>query len=150
MKSSCSLVPILLTEIIKKQVRSLKFLRLFIHLISTSCVPSMRQELTAAENMKITYSSNPLSPDIAGRTSDLADNITTMKSSQRKVKKKLSVRYGAIYTHSIGHSRYKKFMQKSDIIIFQMTKPSQAIHFVIPSIYHPQKVIRELHSLFCI
>lgn len=113
MKSSCSLVPILyLTEIIKKQVRSLKFLRLFIHLISTSCVPSMCQELIAAENMKIIYSSNPLSPDIAGRTSDLADNITTMKSSQRKVKKKLSIRYGAIYTHSFVHSRYKKIHVK--------------------------------------
>lgn len=113
MKSSCSLVPILyLTEIIKKQVRSLKFLRLFIHLISTSCVPSMCQELIAAENMKIIYSSNPLSPDIAGRTSDLADNITTMKSSQRKVKKKLSIRHGAIYTHSFVHSRYKKIHVK--------------------------------------
>lgn len=72
----------------------------------------MRQDLTSAENMKIIYSSNPLSPDIAGRTSDLADNITTRKSSQRKVKQKLSIRYGAIYTHSFVHSRYKKIHVK--------------------------------------
>lgn len=117
MKSSYSLVPILLTEerlfyrdyqkaSEKSQVPET------IHLISTSCVPSMRQDFTSAENMKIIYSSNLLSPDIAGRTSDLADNITTRKSSQRKVKQKLSIRYGAIYTHSFVYSRYKKIHVK--------------------------------------
>lgn len=69
----------------------------------------MFQELPAAGNINI-RSSNPFRADrsnnMADNTSDLGDNIVIMKGSQRKVKKRLSISYGAIQTHSFSHPRY--------------------------------------------
>lgn len=110
------------------------------------------QELIAAGNTKIISSPNPFRADrsnnVAERTLDLGDNITITKSSQSKVRKRLSTRYGGIQTHSFGHSRYKKIHSCESLTLFQMTKPSEVIHYVIPPTYHPQEVIRELQSLF--
>lgn len=88
---------------IKKQRRNLIFLRyssLFIHLLSISWVPTMCQ-VWKLLNIKIIHSPSLFradrSNDMAERTSDLGNNITIMKSSQRRVKETLSIRHGGIH-----------------------------------------------------
>lgn len=69
----------------------------------------MFQEPPASRNINV-HSPDPFRADtssnMADNTSDLGDNIIIMKGSQRKVKKRLSISYGAIQTHSFSHSRY--------------------------------------------
>lgn len=72
----------------------------------------MLQELPAAAGNINIHSPNPFRADrsnnMADNTPNLGDNIIIMKGSQRKVKKKLSINYGAIQTHSCIHPRYLK------------------------------------------